>query len=383
MELLYAEKSGHRNNFDFLRFTLATLVVFTHSYVVHSGVIDNEPLWRITNKQLGFGTLALNCFFLISGFLVTQSWNHSSSFFDFLKKRVLRIYPGFIVVCFMCAFVFAPLGLGIIRPIRYIVDYWSYIDVGYLTYTSLKLGGIDGLLLPETFKTLPCANDVNTSIWTIPYEFVCYLSVPVIALLRHRLIPLILFILVFASNIYHYKAYQYYNMEGIIQPWYFPRFLYHRIGEDWQDPILNFEHFFGFFMAGVCFYTYRQHIPRSIYLAVLSLVVMLAAAFWIRVFELAQLIFGAYLVFYFVFSKRIKIHHFAKYGDFSYGVYLYGWPIQQLVLLYIGSQIGVLGVFLIAMVFTLMAAYVSWHFVERPFLSLKKKKLKLVGAPTV
>lgn len=375
MEPLYAENSGHKNNLDFLRFALATTVVFTHSYVVYSGVIDNEPLWLLSNKQLGFGTLALNFFFLISGFLVTRSWQYSTNYLDFLKKRVLRIYPGFVVVCVVCAFVFAPLGLEVTWPFRYITQYWSDVNMRSLVYTSSKLSGP---VLPETFKTVPCRNDVNTSLWTIPYEFVCYQFVPLLGLLRHRLTPLLLFVLVVAANIHHYNAYQYYNMEGLVHPAFLPPFIQSRLDDESLDLLINFEHFFAFFIAGVCFYTYRTYIPRSIYLVLLALVVMLLATFWLKVFELCQLVFGAYLLFYFAFSKRIRFHNFAKYGDFSYGIYLYGWPIQQLVLLHFGNRIGVAGIFLLAMAFTLIAAYLSWHLVEKPFLSLKKIPLKLV-----
>src|SRR5438045_357316 len=113
MRTLYSEEAGHKNNFDFLRFILATTVVFSHSYVIYYGSVDKvEPLWVLSKNQLGFGTLALNFFFVISGFLVLQSWSYSRNYFDFLKKRVLRIYPAFVAVCLACAFVFGPLGTG-------------------------------------------------------------------------------------------------------------------------------------------------------------------------------------------------------------------------------------------------------------------------------
>ena len=115
MEPLYSDKTGHKNNFDFIRFALAVFVVFTHSYFVYYGpaiFFQKEPLWLLTNHQLTFGTLAVNFFFIISGFLVLQSLLRSKNYFSFLKKRVLRIYPAFIVVYFFCAFIVAPLWNG-------------------------------------------------------------------------------------------------------------------------------------------------------------------------------------------------------------------------------------------------------------------------------
>ena len=137
MEALYPEKQGHENNFDFLRFILATTVVFCHSYVIYYGNVDQEPLWVWSENQLSLGTLAINFFFVISGFLVTQSWDRNADYLAFLRKRILRIYPGFIAVCAACAFLFAPLGLGIFRPFYYVTEYWSSINITSLFYRIL------------------------------------------------------------------------------------------------------------------------------------------------------------------------------------------------------------------------------------------------------
>lgn len=369
MKKLYVESAGHENNFDFLRFMLATMVIFTHSYTVYGTATHSEPLLILTNFQLDLGTLALNFFFIISGFLVSQSWNHSANYLDFLKKRVLRIYPGFVAVCIVGAFVFAPLGLD--KPFNYIYQYWMDVNVRHLVTHSLTLRSP---ALPETFKTLPCANCVNTSIWTIPFEFICYQFVPVLTLVNRKFFTPALFIAVLASNVYHHDVFQYYNFNVVIKPTYLS-FLQGRFSTGDMEYILYFEHYLYFFMAGVCYYTYRNYIPRSPYLLILSAAVMLVVSRWGNVFELVQPLFGSYLLFYFAFSKRIKLYRFAKYGDLSYGIYLYGWPIQQLVLLYLGSRIGVFGVFFIAMILVLPTAYLSWHLIEKPFLSLKNKTL--------
>ena len=98
-----------KNNFDALRFFFAGLVIFAHSFALLSGTDDTEPLMMLTH-QMTFGGVAVDCFFIISGCLVTLSWQRSRGVRDYLGKRVRRIYPGFIVAMAFCALVIAPVG---------------------------------------------------------------------------------------------------------------------------------------------------------------------------------------------------------------------------------------------------------------------------------
>src|SRR6516165_8068434 len=85
---------GRENNIGLIRFVLAALVVFAHSYIARSNQID--PLELVTHRQLNSGILAVDCFFILSGYLITASWYSSSCPCDYLKRRILRIYPGFL-----------------------------------------------------------------------------------------------------------------------------------------------------------------------------------------------------------------------------------------------------------------------------------------------
>jgi peptidoglycan/LPS O-acetylase OafA/YrhL len=98
-----------KNNFDALRFFFAALVIFSHAFTLSTGVEDPEPLHLFTGK-ITFGTVAVNAFFTISGFLITHSWLSSRSAGAYLLKRALRIYPGFIVACVLGLAVFGYLG---------------------------------------------------------------------------------------------------------------------------------------------------------------------------------------------------------------------------------------------------------------------------------
>ena len=101
--------SGHANNFDVLRFLFASLVVFSHSYPLGEGHELHEPLRKLTG-QTTLGGLSVHCFFIISGFLIAASWDRRKDVGQFLKKRVLRIYPGFIIANMVGVFLVAPMA---------------------------------------------------------------------------------------------------------------------------------------------------------------------------------------------------------------------------------------------------------------------------------
>src|SRR4051795_583952 len=105
-------RDPRQNNFDLLRFLFASLVVFSHSYaiVVPRSDTATEPLAFLSGRQMSLGTLSVYGFFAISGFLIAQSWTRSRGFGDFLKKRALRLYPGFAVMTLFCALFVVPLA---------------------------------------------------------------------------------------------------------------------------------------------------------------------------------------------------------------------------------------------------------------------------------
>lgn len=229
-------------------------------------------------------------------------------------------------------------------------------------------------LLPATLSNVPCVNELNTSIWTIPLEFSCYLLLLCLGILGafklHKLIPLALFLLVLTFNIMHYYIYMQYNA-GV-----FPdSSLISYVPADKFEDYLNLEHLMLFFISGSCFYYYRKYIPRSIYLVILSACLVIISAKWISVFELVQSVFGTYVLFYFIYSNRLRLHRFARYGDLSYGIYLFGWPIQQLVILYFGDRMTHVATLFVSLPIILAMSFVSWHWIEKPALSLKNKTI--------
>lgn len=167
------------NNFDFLRFVAAYMVLFSHQLVLTGNSGPN-----ITSFDLG--KLGVVIFFSISGYLVTQSWDHDPSIWRFLAKRMLRIWPALIVVTCITVLFLGPIVST--EPINhYFINHktWDYFRV-------LKL--IIRYELPGVFVTNPFPNAVNGSLWTLPIEFRWYLilmALGVVGLLRNRFLLLI------------------------------------------------------------------------------------------------------------------------------------------------------------------------------------------------
>jgi peptidoglycan/LPS O-acetylase OafA/YrhL len=346
--------SRRENNFDFLRFLLASLVVIAHSYAL--SVQDYrryEPLCRFTRGQMDFGSFAVDLFFVISGFLITQSWQRSKGAGDYLKKRAQRIYPGFLVVVLIGTLLVGPLGASNLPA------YWQTLNLKSFYYVAQFVPPP----LPEkplVFTELVFPNAIDGSLWSIRYEFWCYLMVlgfGLIGLFRWRSVILTLLLLVFTGFMIqtygHYQILHSHEVRFIGAPDYYPRLV-------------------TYFLTGMLFYLYRERIPRSSWLLAGAVAALLATSLWGHHLELVFPLCGAYVLFYVAFRAELPLHNFAKYGDLSYGIYLYHFPIIQLLQHFAHGGLAPLTVFALAFPLTCLCAALSWHLVEKPF--LKKKR---------
>ena len=349
---------SRRNNFDFLRFFFASLVMINHGGML---LVDHrypDPLsWALRGKT-NLGVWAVACFFSISGFLISQSWDHSKGLGDYLRKRILRIYPAWVLNLLFCVFLIAPLSR---------TDHHLHLRDPATNQFFLPLALHPAPIgLPGVFAYNPFPFWVNGSLWTIPYEFLCYLMVAALGLagaFRNRAVTLALFVALLAYNL------------GPGHP--------HNIG--WGDrpvfvPYLgNIAGLFGLaaaYLGGVLLYLYRDIVPRSRVVAGVALVALVLLAWWSPLsacWPLAFPIFGCYLLFCVAFSSRLALHDFGRRGDFSYGVYLYGFPIQQTLIQHLAHVLNPLTLFLMAWPLACVFAMLSWRYIEKPFLKLKAK----------
>jgi peptidoglycan/LPS O-acetylase OafA/YrhL len=346
------------NNFDFLRLFLAGLVLFSHSFQAlygTAGLYQREWVWRLTRGQATAGEIAVDGFFILSGFLITHSWLSSRGFFDYLRKRVLRIYPAYLLVAVVCLLVFGPLAADDGRA--YLAGWhgWGLYGLRALALKRLDLEGV--------LSGVPYPGMINASTWTICYEFGFYLGVAflgALGVLQRRAVVLALFV----GSIGLHAA-------GRHWPAYFPRreFCFHAVIPVPLAP--QWLRLAPFFLAGVTFYLYRDQVARSRQFLLLSLGLLALCAVTGRGLEPALAVFGTYVLFFVAFSGRLGLSKFGRRGDLSYGLYLYAYPIQQLLVLYAGRFLNVYTLTALAFPLACGCAWVSWHAIEAPCLRLK------------
>ena len=351
---------GRQNNFDFLRFLFAALVLFYHCF----GLLPAAAPGRggtVESVATLAGGAAVSFFFVISGFLVTMSWQRSRGLWAFGRKRILRIYPGFVLASAACAFVFGPLGADGAAA------YWHSFGLSrFLLYLPLLPADVVGPDLTHVFTRLPFRSVLDGSFWTLRYEFEMYLLCALLGLLglfkRGRGIGVaLLFALLFGLYALSQTVVALAPNREIV----------------WVGNPAQWLRLSACFFSGMTFYLYRDRLPASPALFALSLLALLAAGRWPGWFNAALPVFGSYALFFAAFLPIPRLQRFARYGDFSYGLYLYAFPIQQLLILHGTSTPYAL--LAAAFPLTLACAALSWHLVERPCLALKVKKVKKGG----
>jgi peptidoglycan/LPS O-acetylase OafA/YrhL len=337
-----------RNNFDAIRLAMALLVVWSHSFAIHLGTEDSEWLSLLFGGVYNAGNLAVMAFFVISGFLITQSYVRSRSVASYFEKRVRRIYPGYLVATTISAFLFvafiphreAARPLSFLKAAAFNLLLRSYSPVADMT------GRHDGALFA-----------VNGALWSIPFEFWCYIGVAVLgaaALATNRRILLGLLISVML-------AHEFLDWLGL-KPGLGV------VGDIFGWPYL-WTKILPSFLLGMVAYAYRATLPRSgILLAALGIASVVACHLDEGLGFLLVSPSLAYGVFYVAFNDRLPLHNAARFGDFSYGVYLYGFAIQRLLQYTIARGWNLAEFFVASASLALIAGALSWHVVERQFM---------------
>ncbi|MEO7336525.1 MAG: acyltransferase [Caldimonas sp.] len=345
------------NNFDFLRFFFASLVVLSHSVPLSTGNESTEPLALITQGQITFGTLAVNCFFIISGFLILHSWVADPSTSQFLKKRCLRIYPAFLIVALLDAFLIAP---------GFSQNGYQGVDGRFTIDFALNALRLDAKVAAPSFQSNPASGTVNGSLWSISYEFWCYIGVLALGLaglaLKRRLVAAMLIVCIVLGFVFEWR---HLTPSG----WIFGR-------------VFGYPPFWArllpYFLAGMVFYVFRDRIRYSLGGALIA-TASLAVACWIpHGLTIVLPIAGAYLIFWFAFLSIPRLRSFTRYGDFSYGIYLYSFPLLQIVAYWSvqanGKALSPWSLFLVAWPLSIGCAAISWHLLEKHCIGWAKKK---------
>jgi peptidoglycan/LPS O-acetylase OafA/YrhL len=332
------------NNFGLLRLLLALAVVISHAFSVTTGAVDDEPLARLTGFTLG--EHAVNGFFAISGFLVTMSYVNRG-WRDYILARLLRIAPGLIAATLAVSLLLGSaltrldLGAYLVHP-----GLWRFISG---TLTSFK----SAAPLPGVFDANPLPFPMGT-VWTLKYETLCYLGVLIAGLaglLARRELALGALLLLTLAVI----------GREIIAPH----------GSKGVETTLRLPLIF---LAGGVAYLWRERVPLS--LMGLAAALMLTALLSLTpAYKAALFLTTAWGVLVLAMSPALTRWHSEPPADLSYGVYLYGWPVQQALVVLLPGM-GALILLWPALALTLIVAALSWYGVEKPALGLKCRLLR-------
>lgn len=338
---------GRSNNFDAMRFIAASMVILSHSYALLD-LKGDEPLTHLYSR-MDLGSLAVDIFFVISGYLITKSMLRRTSALAYVEARVLRIVPGLVAASVLGVFVLAPFtatqGVPAYLASR---ETWMYFVVNTVTvYLSPHHWTMPGVF-QHTFRP----GSINGSLWTLGAEvelyvfvFVAGLCAMIVRNARLRSAGITLgFLLLLAVCMWRGHLYR--------EP----------------DPG-NIYRLTAWFMCGALVYMARARVPVNALVAV-ALWLLYAAVHETPVAGLAFYLAVTYAVFAIGFHPRLRAWSFTRRGDFSYGLYIYAFPIQQL-LVDRGIARVPLVLFVLAYPLTLGAAMLSWRYLERPALGSK------------
>jgi peptidoglycan/LPS O-acetylase OafA/YrhL len=332
------------NNFDFIRLFVAALVIFSHSFILTAGTNAGEPLATITHGHETWGDLAVDVFFLISGYLVTASYTRSRTLWAYLKKRISRIFPGFMLATLVTLF-----AVTTVTSAR--LD--GATRLSQANHAILKAMTLRDLDWVGAFSSNPYPQVVNGSLWTIHFEFSCYVLLAIAGMcgvLRCRRVCLALFALSFAVRIAF----------GV---WHSSQIAALHEGE-----IAHGVRFIPLFLAGATCYLYRDKLTFRLSFAMLATVILAAAT---QVPDGLSCLFpaaGTYLVLFLAYHPAIRMSRFGHFGDFSFGTYLYGCPIQQFLVWMAHGHLNPYMLFLLATPMAIIAGAISWHLAEKWFL---------------
>lgn len=335
------------NNFTLMRFLAALAVLYGHSYTLSLGIKGGEGsvsdfLIRTWGESLP--ALSVDLFFVTSGFLVCASYIHRASLAAFVEARVLRIFPGLIVAVLFCTLVGAfvttePLSSYFLSP-----STWSFFKHNTLLITGIQFD------LPGVFLSNPYPGSVNGSLWTLPIEVWMYFWVAVLgglSLLKDERIFNLFFI---ASCLMYAQA----ENNSF--------FIAHE---------LRHAHLAFLFMLGAFFYINRGRLPLKFApLAALFVLTFLTRQYHFSLY--IKSICLAYFVLLLALHPKLKLPSIDRWGDISYGLYIYAFPVQQTIA-YLMPQVRPMSMFLLSTVITIALALVSWHLVEKPALRMKGK----------
>ncbi|HWS77843.1 MAG TPA: acyltransferase [Thermomonas sp.] len=326
-----------------LRIIAALMVIYGHSFVLARDVGTTDVFLR-NGWPFYSGDIAVMMFFVISGFMVSGSYLARANLADFMTARLLRIVPAFLFVLVACALIVGPLFTTLDAA-----GYFSSADVHRYITRNLAFSSEMAWTLPGVF-TDHRMTSVNGSLWTLPAEMRMYLLVAamgVFGLLRNWRFGTVALLALLVAGVMH------------------PRLL--PVHTDWLR-------LGAFFCVGILAQLHKDRIEIR-HDVMLALGVLTYISYNTQSFVWLLGLSISYFCFWFAYRTRHV--ELGKLGDPSYGIYLWGWPVQQ-VTVSVFPGITPMPNFLASAMAAIALGILSWHFIERPALSLKGRVGRMI-----
>lgn len=322
------------NGFNTIRLFAATAVLFSHAFALTGFA---EPLSTLPSGTT-LGTLSVAVFFIVSGFLISMSFERGT-LSTFIEKRVRRIMPALVV-----AVTLSVLLLGLVWTTLSTTTYLT--SAGTWKYLMNFLFLPAPLTLPGVFES-NLSPAVNGSLWTLKFEVACY-GLVVLTLAAKRLrVPLVIALWLGSFAVARLLPE---NSEGVF--FYAERLAF----------------LFRFFGSGMLLYLFRSSIPMRKDWALAAFALLAGSAFTPAFPEIAATA-GAYWLMFFAFYCPAWFRDITRNGDLSYGVYVYAFPFQQIfVPISMGTGIPWLTNIALSLPLTMLAGLLSWKLIEKPMI---------------
>ena len=339
------------NNFDLLRLVFASIVM-----LVHLHALSAEPALAFLSVALS-SELAVEGFFVISGYLVVMSYERSTGLKDYWEKRIRRIYPAYAAVV---------LGCGLFGWLITASSTADYFSGAWLRYVAANLVFLNFLApeLPGVFADNPW-HAVNGALWTIKLEVGFYIIVPLLVWSARRSRPWIVVGVVYVAS--------------VLYPVLLERVIHGAGKETYQILARQLPGQLAYFAIGAAAWWYRSVPRRQMLMAMaiaLPLLMFMPAMLQpvLRPLTLGIVVIG-------IAVALPRVGNAGRYGDFSYGIYIMHFPVIQVLVSEGWFRTAPLAASAASVTFITAAAWLSWTFIERPMLRASSHYVKAVAGP--
>lgn len=340
--------SSRNNNFNILRFIAAVFVIIGHMYYI-TGAVPFVVYGQAVS------TIGVKILFLLSGYFITISYlsdDRPRHLIRYAVKRVFRIFPALIFV------VVTSMVIGSFVSTLSFHDYWGSSQTWRYLNNILMAPRYD---LLGVFTDNPYPRAVNGSLWTMPVELFMYVCVPLFCLFhsRFRVLPgsgiILLFFVVTA-------------LRFVLPAMGIARVVVY--GTDWCAALAILP----YYLAGCCYAVFRKYKRLwNIQLATLLMFLLSCSKFGYIINELFFLVIFSYFIFSFGCCENPLFAVCFRDNDISYGMYLWGFPVQQLLVHFFNSNVSFLWYVLMTVAIVIFLSYVSYVYVEKPMIASSRK----------